>query len=110
MKEPPMGGGGEETLMRHLLGNTVSVASRGSDWALAETPGRRARSAWASHERDEKAVRVLPEAIQIIEAELEAHMDRGRTAEAAAASLRLHNARTAKAEAEARLRVYEGRA
>lgn len=92
--------------MRHQL-STTSVPTRGSDWALS--PGRRARAAWSSHEEDQRTARVLPEAIRIIEADLEAHIDNNRTLEALAASRRLGNARAALASALARLRVYEGK-
>ena len=85
--------------MRHQSWSNTSV-----------TPGQAARSAWNSRETTDRELATLPEAIAILEADLEAHIAFNRTVPALEASRRLGNARAALAAAHARKAWLEGRA
>lgn len=103
MKLPPARtGGGEETRVRHQIGNTDSVP---------ESRGRAARSAWNRRAEAEREIVTLPHVISILQADLAHLTDVGRrwAPEGAAKAQAIENTRAKLAAAHAVIRTAEGR-
>ena len=102
MKLPPaVTGGGEETRVRHQIGNTNSVPDGG---------GRAARAAWNDRPAVQRELDTLPAALAILEADLQDLTDTGRrwTERGVAVAARIKSTRARLAAAHARMLVIEG--